>query len=81
MPTYQGDAVTDLAALNLRATAAMRDEDARIARKHFVEAAARKSTPENVAAYHRALSWWDVCNTRSQQAHAALIRHMMAVPA
>jgi len=58
----------------LRAEVAERDEDYRIARKHFVQAAERTGTPENQAAYKRALSWMDECKIRRERAHSALIR-------
>lgn len=56
----------------LRASLAMRVEDARIARKHEAEAAGRIGTPENVAAYNRARRWADTCREREQAARAAL---------
>lgn len=57
----------------LRADVAMRQEDARIARKHMEEAAARPWTPENVAAYEGACAWLDTCRERLRVARVALI--------
>ena len=67
--------MTDLTALNLRATLAMRVEDLRIARKHREEAAARPMTPANKGAYKRALAWEATCREREQEARGRVIRH------
>lgn len=66
---------TDFTAL--RADVAMRSEDTRIAHKHMVEAAARNASPENDAAYERALAWWHVCRIAEHDARGRLIRANM----
>lgn len=60
--------------IDLRASAAMRREDLRIATKHREEAAARKMSPANRAAYERALAWEQNRREAAEAAGAALIR-------
>ncbi len=67
------NAVSDLTLLNLRAVRAMRLEDLRIATKHRETAAARVMSPDNAAAYVRALEWEDNCRQRATAAAAAVI--------
>ena len=67
--------------VNLKAQAAMRAEDLRIATKHCEEAAARNHTPSNVAAYQRAQAWEDLCRERAQAANGRVIRASVEVSA
>ena len=60
--------------LNLKATAAMRMEDLRIATKHRVEAGERLGSPVNNAAYERAVAWEDVCRRAADDARSRVIR-------
>ena len=62
------------ALLDLRASAAMRREDLRIASKHREEAGARTMSPANKAAYERALRWEAACREAAEAAGGALIR-------
>ena len=64
--------------IELRATLAMRAEDARIARKHRDEAAARPWSAANQRAYESARDWADHCGEREAEARGALIRHTLA---
>ncbi len=59
--------------LNLRAEAAMRDEDYRIARKHAEEAGTREGTPENIRTWEGAEVWADRCLAARQEAHGRVI--------
>lgn len=57
----------------LRAIVAMRQEDARIARKLRNEAAARVQSPEAIRSLAGAEDWYEHCAERERQARAALI--------
>jgi hypothetical protein len=67
-----------LSIVNLRATVAMREEDARIARKHRDEAAARPWSRENQRAYEGARDWANQCGEREAEARGRLIRALEA---
>jgi len=62
---------TDL--VTLRARVAICREDMRIARKHVDEAAARRSSPENIRAWLSADLWYRHCAEREREARVALI--------
>ncbi len=59
--------------VTLRAEAAMRAEDLRIARKHRAEAGARLMTRANHVAWLRAVSWEGRCAERARLARVAVI--------
>lgn len=59
--------------VNLKATAAMRTEDLRIATKHREIAAARTMTPANRRAYESVLAWEQHCRAEAEAARSKVI--------
>lgn len=60
--------------IDLRATAAMRQEDLRLATKHREEAGARVMSPESKRAYDGALTWETTCREAAEAARALVIQ-------
>jgi hypothetical protein len=60
--------------IDLKATAAMRAEDLRIATKHREESAARVMSPANRRCYEADLAWEQTCRERAEEARAAVIQ-------
>lgn len=59
--------------IELRATAAIRRENLRIATKHREEAGARKMSGPNKHAYEGALKWESTCRASAERASALLV--------